>query len=554
MNSENSNFIILFVEDEEEIRNNLSKFLKRFTDKLFIAIDGEEGLEFYKKYKPNIVISDIQMPKMNGVEMVKAIKKINDNQAIIFTTAHIESSFFIEAIELQADGYILKPIDLELLAKNIKKVKQQILLKQENEENIKTQLKLSKSLKLFDKYMIASSTDINGCITSATESFCEISGYSLEELIGKNHNIIQNSETSKELYKNLWATIQSGNVWNNKIKNRKKNGETYWISSTIMPDYDENNTLIGYISTEHEIINPKEQELNKQINDIFNSCNITLFRWNNNEKRSIDYVSDNVQEILGYSKREFMLEEVSYLSLIHKKDLVVFKKEIKEAYNGKVKSFTHKLYRVKSKNGEYIWVNDVSQIVKDTDGSIKFYVGYIQDITQSRQNEINIILEKERFQLAIDGSNDGLWDWNPQTNEVYFSLKWKEMLGYADNEIKSELDEWVSRVHPDDIEKAFADVQAHIDGKTAVYENVQRMKHKDGHWVWILDRSYSFQILITSILLILLSSFISLIFVITSIDFKIILIYFSLIPISNKFFLFKLMYDINNLHSKRDLV
>ena len=102
------------------------------------------------------------------------------------------------------------------------------------------------------------------------------------------------------------------------------------------------------------------------------------------------------------------------------------------------------------------------------------------------QQQIND--EKERFRLAIEGSNDGLWDWNPQTNEIYFSPRWKDILGYKDNEMVSNFDEWVSRVHPDDIDQAFADIKAHIDGKTEVYENEHRLKHKDGHWLWTLAR------------------------------------------------------------------
>lgn len=114
---------ILFVEDEPWIRAELAQFLERHaTGKLYLAEDGEKGLKKYKKYRPDIVVSDIKMPNMNGLDMVKEIRLINPNQSIILTTAHSESTFFLEAIELQVDGYMLKPVDLSLLDRKIKEI------------------------------------------------------------------------------------------------------------------------------------------------------------------------------------------------------------------------------------------------------------------------------------------------------------------------------------------------------------------------------------------------------------------------------------------------
>jgi diguanylate cyclase (GGDEF)-like protein len=120
---------ILYVEDEESIREGLVPVLKYFSDQLFIATDGVEGLEAFKEHQPDIIISDIKMPNMNGIEMVKEIKEINPKQHIIFTTAHSESGFFMEAIESHVDAYILKPIDLDILEEKILELKEQIELK-----------------------------------------------------------------------------------------------------------------------------------------------------------------------------------------------------------------------------------------------------------------------------------------------------------------------------------------------------------------------------------------------------------------------------------------
>ena len=113
---------ILYVEDEDSVREQLSKFIQRFCEELYVAKDGKEGLEFYKQKSPNIVITDIKMPRMNGIDMIYAIKDINQDTPVIFTSAHSESNYFMEAIELQVEGYILKPIELKKLSSIINKI------------------------------------------------------------------------------------------------------------------------------------------------------------------------------------------------------------------------------------------------------------------------------------------------------------------------------------------------------------------------------------------------------------------------------------------------
>ena len=94
----------------------------------------------------------------------------------------------------------------------------------------------------------------------------------------------------------------------------------------------------------------------------------------------------------------------------------------------------------------------------------------------------------ERMELAFDGSRDGLWDWNLIENSVYFSPRWKEMLGYRDDELENSFDSWQSRVHPDDLEKMLKDLESSINDEDIVFENKHRIQHKEGHWVWIYDR------------------------------------------------------------------
>ncbi|MEI7727546.1 MAG: PAS domain S-box protein, partial [Bacteroidota bacterium] len=109
-------------------------------------------------------------------------------------------------------------------------------------------------------------------------------------------------------------------------------------------------------------------------------------------------------------------------------------------------------------------------------------------ILEKRKVEKDLQNIEDRWQFAIQGSNDGIWEWNLLTGEVFFSNRWKEMIGYGPDELEGKLSEWQSRVHPDDIKTVKFNLQQHFEKKTPVYAAECRIRCKDGSWKWILDR------------------------------------------------------------------
>ena len=126
--------------------------------------------------------------------------------------------------------------------------------------------------------------------------------------------------------------------------------------------------------------------------------------------------------------------------------------------------------------------NEMANNLINTNSSLE------KEIMEHKEVENKLRESEERWKFALEGAGDGVWDWNAETNKVFFSPRWKSMLGYNDDEISDSLDEWSSRIHPDDNEKCFNDLQKYFDGVTTHYVNEHRMLCKDGSYKWILDR------------------------------------------------------------------
>ncbi len=128
------NLELLYVEDDIDVMNQTKLILDDFVKVVHTAKDGEEGLEIALRENIDIVVADINMPKMNGIEMIKAIKVENErNIPCIITTAHTDTEFLIDAINLKVDGYIIKPINIKDLINSIYTVMLPILQKKEIE-------------------------------------------------------------------------------------------------------------------------------------------------------------------------------------------------------------------------------------------------------------------------------------------------------------------------------------------------------------------------------------------------------------------------------------
>lgn len=214
---------------------------------------------------------------------------------------------------------------------------------------------------------------------------------------------------------------------------------------------------------------------------------MVIFTWLNKENWPTTYVSENIKEILGYTTNEFLEGELFYSDIIHTEDLNRVSKEVEDAVNKDKEFFHHEPYRLRCKDGHFIWISDFTVLIKDYKGKIVGFHGYINNINELMKTRNALIEQEERSKAIIEAADLGTWEWDYKTGEIKHNDKWFEMLNYKPENFKSsDINAIIS--HPEDLEKAKVELQKHINGEKDYYEIERRIKRKDNSYAWILDK------------------------------------------------------------------
>lgn len=244
------------------------------------------------------------------------------------------------------------------------------------------------------------------------------------------------------------------------------------------------------------LIYKKVNQFQKSITTMYEKTYNQLY----NAKQNLENVFNAVPNMMIASDgEEIVMTNRAMLDYLHYDNLDEFKKEHKCV----CEFFMQQDGFLQADMNGLTWVDyalshkKINKVAIKTDDEVKYFIIYVTQVQIDDKNlslvsfadisEIEILTK--RLDYAVNSTNDGLWDWNLITNEIYYSDKWKAMLGYAPDELKNEFQTWEKLAHPDDVAKIKKDISDSHAKVTAFYENIYRLRHKDGHWVWILNRS-----------------------------------------------------------------
>ena len=273
-----ANLVLLTIDDEESIRSSVTAFFEDCGFTVLQACDGREGIEKIRALKPDVVITDLRMPNVDGMEVIDAVKLFDDNLPIIVLSGTGVLTDAIDALRRGAWDYLAKPVadlvELELVV--VRCVERARLIRENRNYHQNLELLVRERTAELRKLSIAVEqsansviiTDANGNIEYVNPKFTAVSGYSSEEAIGRNPRFLKSGKHTRSYHIELWKTISAGKEWQGEFCNVTKAGQLYWELASIAPIKDENGAITNYVAIKEDITGRKlhEEQLYYQAN------------------------------------------------------------------------------------------------------------------------------------------------------------------------------------------------------------------------------------------------------------------------------------------------
>lgn len=337
-----------------------------------------------------------------------------------------------------------------------------------------------------DATSIVATTDIRGKILSVNDKFCEISGYSRAELLGQDHRILNSGAHPKEFFAEMWSTIKEGRIWRGEIQNRSKSGSVYWVDSMIIPILNEFGEVKKFRVIRFDISERKRSEM---------------------EMRKLKALADNSADFIGLCTLEGQVMYVNPAGVRLTGDKAVSSAGRTEMLNyllpqSRERFLAEVLPIVKaagSWSGELQFQNvqthdpidmfvNLFKVSDETTGR-SFALGAVgQDIREQKKNLAALAKNKERLNLTLESTGDGIWDWDVITGYVTFSKRWSDILGYEENEIYPHGSSWAKLLHDEDRERVMTQLRQHLAGRTERFDVEHRFRCKNGSYAWVRSR------------------------------------------------------------------
>lgn len=337
------------------------------------------------------------------------------------------------------------------------------------------------------------SLDAEGKITFANQAASRMTGWSYAELVGRPmHVTLHQPRANGTAYSEDECPICA--TWGGGIEHTvidevfwRRNLSSFPVEYVSTPIF-EKGQLSGAVVvfrnvTEHRRAAEALRESENFSATILTSVNEGIIVYD----RELRYTAWNkvMEELTGLAANEILGS--SAMDLFPQFMLPGIDRLLLRALRGERVTSQDALFQV-PQSGKEGWMSATFSPHTSPDGETIGVVGIVRDISARKLAEQDLRVSEERYALAANAANDGLWDWDLTESRIYYSPRWIRMLGYQEAELSSSTEEWFSRVHPEDLAQFNAEIGKHIQGETPHFESEHRMQHKDGTYRWMLSR------------------------------------------------------------------
>ncbi|WP_319548410.1 PAS domain S-box protein [Desulfogranum marinum] len=338
---------------------------------------------------------------------------------------------------------------------------------------------------------MVSLSDLEGNFMFVSDSYERALGYTANEMTGKNIIDLVHPDDVSRIIDEFQTFLKRGGTKKVQYRYQHKSGNYLWLETIgeVLLDENQSPHQIIYSTrdiTEHYEINQKLKSNEALFRGLYDNMTsgAAIYKVLNDGSKGSDYIVKNFNnkslEIEGKTLQQVVGKSLFELRPgIDDYGLVAAMKKVWQT--GEPSYFPVKIYQDEVFSSYY-----ENYIFKIPTGEV---VTIYNDVTDQKNAEIALKESEERFALAMEFANDGLFDWNLETNEIYYSPMWKRMLGYQDDELPNDFTVWETLTQPEDVKRSWELQNKLINGKLDKFEIEFKMKHKEGHWVDILARA-----------------------------------------------------------------
>jgi PAS domain S-box-containing protein len=271
---------------------------------------------------------------------------------------------------------------------------------------------------------------------------------------------------------------------------RANDGAIRHVHSRAVVQRDAQQRVVRMIGTERDVTTERQaraqlEALNERLRLALRSSQFGVWEYDLLGDRR--FWDERMLEIAGLRAHEFDGSHDAWRRCVHPDDLAQVEEHLRRFTAGQLADYEMR-FRFARPDGTVRHVESHGHLQRNDQGEPVRVVGLTRDITADKQMEQALELAEQRWQLAIEGSNDAVWDWDIPAGRVYHDERWAWMLGFEQEDIPDTIEAWKALVHPDDLTANEAEVQDHFAQRTPFYRHELRMRTKNGEWRWILDR------------------------------------------------------------------